>query len=53
MATAVFLHAHPDDESLSTAGTMAFLAEAGHRVILVVATRGAVSYTHLTLPTKA
>ena len=40
MATAVFFHAHPDDESLSTAGTMALLAEAGHRVVLVVATRG-------------
>ncbi|MEE2769041.1 MAG: PIG-L family deacetylase [Actinomycetota bacterium] len=40
MVTAVFFHAHPDDESLSTAGTMALLSEAGHRVVLVVATRG-------------
>ena len=40
MATAVFFHAHPDDEALSTAGTMALLSEAGHRVVLVVATRG-------------
>lgn len=40
MATVVFFHAHPDDEALSTGGTMALMAEAGHRVILVVATRG-------------
>lgn len=36
----MFFHAHPDDESLSTAGTMALLSEAGHRVVLVVATQG-------------
>ncbi|MEC7809942.1 MAG: PIG-L family deacetylase [Actinomycetota bacterium] len=40
MATVVFFHAHPDDEALSTAGTMAALSVAEHRVILVVATRG-------------
>jgi LmbE family N-acetylglucosaminyl deacetylase len=40
MATLVCFHAHPDDESISTAGTMAQAAEAGHRVVLVVATRG-------------
>ena len=40
MATIVFFHAHPDDEALSTGGTMALMAESGHRVILVVATRG-------------
>ncbi|MFQ5557723.1 MAG: PIG-L family deacetylase [Acidimicrobiales bacterium] len=40
MATAVFFHAHPDDEALSTAGTMILAAEAGHRVVLVTATRG-------------
>ncbi len=40
MATAVFLHAHPDDEALATGGTMARLADAGHRVVLVVATHG-------------
>jgi LmbE family N-acetylglucosaminyl deacetylase len=33
-------HAHPDDESLLTAGTMARAAAQGHRVILVVATDG-------------
>ncbi|MEU0517232.1 PIG-L family deacetylase [Streptosporangium sp. NPDC006007] len=38
--TAVFFHAHPDDESLLTAGTMAMLAAEGHRVVLVVATSG-------------
>ncbi|MED5394154.1 MAG: PIG-L family deacetylase, partial [Actinomycetota bacterium] len=40
MATVVFLHAHPDDEALASGGTMARLAEEGHRVVLVVATRG-------------
>ncbi len=40
MATLVFLHAHPDDESSSTAGTMARAAARGHRVVLVVSTGG-------------
>ena len=40
MATAVFFHAHPDDESIATGGTMARMAAAGHRVVLVTATRG-------------
>ena len=40
MATLVCFHAHPDDESISTGGVMAAAAEAGHRVVLVVATRG-------------
>ncbi|MHB8681006.1 MAG: PIG-L family deacetylase [Acidimicrobiales bacterium] len=40
MATAVFFHAHPDDEAIATGGTMAAMAAAGHRVILVTATRG-------------
>jgi LmbE family N-acetylglucosaminyl deacetylase len=39
-ATVVFFHAHPDDETTTTAGTMAALADAGHRVVLVVATGG-------------
>lgn len=38
--TCVFFHAHPDDEALLTAGTMARLAAEGHRVVLVVATSG-------------
>ena len=41
MATAVFFHAHPDDESIATGGVMAMAAAAGHRVILVCATDGA------------
>ena len=40
MATIVFFHAHPDDEAIATAGTMASLADQGHRVVLVTATRG-------------
>ena len=41
MRTLVFCHAHPDDEALLTAGTMAKASAAGHRVVLVVATDGA------------
>lgn len=40
--TVVFFHAHPDDEAMLTAGTMAKLAAEGHRVVLVFATRGEV-----------
>lgn len=40
MATLVCFHAHPDDESISTGGTMARAADDGHRVVLVVATGG-------------
>jgi len=40
MATLVCFHAHPDDESIATGGTMAAAARDGHRVVLVVATRG-------------
>ncbi|MGI9600405.1 MAG: PIG-L family deacetylase [Acidimicrobiales bacterium] len=40
MATAVFFHAHPDDEAIATGGTMALAHEAGHRVVLVFGTRG-------------
>jgi LmbE family N-acetylglucosaminyl deacetylase len=36
----VFFHAHPDDEAIFTGGTMALLAAAGWRVVLVVATAG-------------
>lgn len=39
------LHAHPDDEALLTAGTMARAAAEGHRVVLVVATDGALGLT--------
>ncbi len=40
MANLVVFHAHPDDESIQTGGTMAKAAADGHRVTLVVATRG-------------
>lgn len=42
MATLVTFHAHPDDESIATGGTMIQAARAGHRVVLVTATDGAV-----------
>ena len=40
MGTLVCLHAHPDDECISTGGTMARAAAEGHRVVLIVATNG-------------
>ncbi|MEM7274475.1 MAG: PIG-L family deacetylase [Actinomycetota bacterium] len=40
MSTLVCFHAHPDDEALSTGGLMAKASAAGHRVVLVTATRG-------------
>lgn len=40
MGTIVSFHAHPDDESISCGGTLALAAAAGHRVVLVFATRG-------------
>lgn len=40
VATLVCFHAHPDDEAIATGGTMAKAAAAGHRVVLVAATRG-------------
>lgn len=39
--TLVAFHAHPDDEALLTSGTMARAAAEGHRVVLVIATDGA------------
>lgn len=33
-------HAHPDDETIQTGGTIARAADAGHRVVVVFATRG-------------
>jgi LmbE family N-acetylglucosaminyl deacetylase len=38
--TLVAFHAHPDDEAIAMAGVMAKAADEGHRVVLVVATRG-------------
>lgn len=40
MGTLVTFHAHPDDESIATGGVMAKAVKDGHRVVLVVATRG-------------
>jgi LmbE family N-acetylglucosaminyl deacetylase len=40
VATIVAFHAHPDDEVLLTGGTIAKLAAAGHRVVIVVACDG-------------
>lgn len=39
-ATIVSFHAHPDDEAILVGGTLAMAADAGHRVVLVFATRG-------------
>jgi len=38
--TIVFFHAHPDDEAIFSGGTIARLAGAGHRVVVVMATSG-------------
>ncbi len=40
MSTLVSFHAHPDDECLTTGGTIAKVVAQGHRVVLVVATGG-------------
>jgi LmbE family N-acetylglucosaminyl deacetylase len=40
MGTLVCFHAHPDDEAISTGGSMARAAAEGHRVVLVIATNG-------------
>lgn len=40
MATMVSFHAHPDDECIACGGVIRKAADEGHRVVLVVATRG-------------
>jgi len=40
MATLMTVHAHPDDETIGTGGTMAKAVRDGHRVVLVTCTRG-------------
>jgi LmbE family N-acetylglucosaminyl deacetylase len=40
MGTLVCFHAHPDDESITTGGSMARASAEGHRVVLVIATNG-------------
>src|ERR1700716_2144307 len=42
MATLMLVHAHPDDEAISTGGVMMKAKAHGHRVVLVTATRGEV-----------
>src|SRR5580704_3161703 len=42
MSTLLLVHAHPDDESISTGGAMMKARADGHRVVLVTATRGEV-----------
>ncbi|MGA7203495.1 MAG: PIG-L family deacetylase [Specibacter sp.] len=39
-ATLLFVHAHPDDETIVTGATMAAYAAAGARVVLLTCTRG-------------
>lgn len=46
MATAVFFHAHPDDEAIITGGTMVLASRAGHRVVAVCATDGSRGARH-------
>jgi N-acetyl-1-D-myo-inositol-2-amino-2-deoxy-alpha-D-glucopyranoside deacetylase len=38
--TLMTIHAHPDDETIGTGGTMAKAVRAGHRVIVITCTRG-------------
>jgi LmbE family N-acetylglucosaminyl deacetylase len=40
MATLVCFHAHPDDECIQTGGVMRMAHDRGHRVVLVLATKG-------------
>src|SRR5256885_8349603 len=42
MATLLLVHAHPDDEAISTGGAMMKAKADGHRVVLITATRGEV-----------
>lgn len=42
----MFFHAHPDDEAIFTGGTIARLSDAGHRVVVVVATGGELGLPH-------
>src|ERR1700730_5206840 len=46
MATLLLVHAHPDDEAISTGGVMMKARADGHRVVLVTATRGEVGEIH-------
>src|ERR1700686_5264854 len=46
MGTLLLVHAHPDDEAISTGGAMLKARADGHRVVLVTATRGEVGEIH-------
>ena len=46
MGTLLLVHAHPDDEAISTGGVMMKAAAEGHRVVLVTATRGEAGEIH-------
>lgn len=46
MGTLLLVHAHPDDESISTGGVMMKAKAHGHRVVLITATRGEVGEIH-------
>jgi len=46
MGTLLLVHAHPDDEAISTGGAMMKARKDGHRVVLVTATRGEVGEIH-------
>jgi N-acetyl-1-D-myo-inositol-2-amino-2-deoxy-alpha-D-glucopyranoside deacetylase len=46
MGTLLLMHAHPDDEAISTGGVMMKAKQDGHRVVLVTATRGEAGEIH-------
>jgi len=46
MGTLLLMHAHPDDEAISTGGVMMKAKDDGHRVVLVTATRGEAGEIH-------
>jgi N-acetyl-1-D-myo-inositol-2-amino-2-deoxy-alpha-D-glucopyranoside deacetylase len=46
MGTLLLVHAHPDDEAISTGGAMMKAKADGHRVVLVTATRGEAGEIH-------
>lgn len=52
-ATLCLIHAHPDDESITTGGVMMRAKEAGHRVVLVTCTGGEEGEIHNLDPAAA
>ena len=46
MGTLLLVHAHPDDEAISTGGVMMKTKAHGHRVVLVTATKGEAGEIH-------